>query len=65
MTVEEPYFIEIENEADMNAMENELQTYIMPKPGKFRFPKMLVMIIGNESLYDKHKQLYKQYQIPS
>jgi len=26
---------------------------------------MLVMVLGNESLYDKHKQLYKLYQIPS
>lgn len=23
------------------------------------------MVLGNESLYDKHKQLYKLYQIPS
>lgn len=61
MRVEDPHFIEIENEADMNRMEEELQAYIMPKSGKFRFPKMLVLLIGNESLYDKHKQLYKQY----
>lgn len=26
---------------------------------------MLLMVLGNERLYDKHKQLYKQYQIPS
>ena len=26
---------------------------------------MLVMVLGNESLYEKHKQIYKMYQIPS
>ena len=37
----------------------------MPSKGKFRFPKILVLCIGNENIYDKHKQLYKKYMIPS
>ena len=45
----------------MGTMEQELISYIMPSKGKFRFPKVIVLVIGNEKLYDKHKLLYKQY----
>ena len=64
ITLGEPHWIELDNEADIESMEEEIQFY-MTGSGKFRFPKMLVFVIGNESLYDKHKQLYKLYQIPS
>lgn len=64
ITLGEPHWIELDNEADMESMEEEIQHYITGK-GTYRFPKMLVFVIGNESLYDKHKQLYKLYQIPS
>jgi len=48
----------------MARLEEEIQHYITAT-GQNRFPKMLLMILGNESIYDKHKQLYKLYQIPS
>ena len=63
--VEEPYWIELENERDMTEIEEQIQEYIITGNGSNRFPKMLVMILGDENLYDKHKQLYKLYQIPS
>ena len=44
----------------MEEMEEELQHYMTGK-GSFRFPKMLVLVLGNESLYEKHKQLLKLY----
>ena len=31
----------------------------------FRFPKMIVMVLGNEKLYEAHKNMYRVYQIPS
>jgi len=50
----------------MKEIESAIQDYIISGPnGSNRFPKMLVMILGDENLYDKHKQLYKLYQIPS
>ena len=45
-------------------MEEELQHYMTGK-GSYRFPKMLVFVLGQEKLYEHHKQLYKLYQIPS
>jgi len=64
VTIAEPHWIELDNEADIESMEEELQFY-MTGTGTLRFPKMLVLVLGNESLYDKHKQLFKLYQIPS
>jgi len=63
-SIAEPHWIELDNEADIESMEEEIQ-YYMTGTGTYRFPKMLVMVLGNETLYDKHKQLYKLYQIPS
>ena len=37
----------------------------MTKGGKLKHPKIIVLVLGDEKVYDKHKQLYKQYQIPS
>jgi len=54
MRVAEPHWIELDNEADLEEMEEEIQFY-MSKGGVLKHPKMLVMILGNESLYDKHK----------
>jgi len=54
MRVAEPHWIELENEADIEEMEEEIQ-FFMSKDGVLKHPKMLVMILGNESLYDKHK----------
>lgn len=64
MKVEEPYWIELENEGDMTELEDELQHYLT-KDGQYHHPCMIVMVLGQEHLYDKHKNLYKQYQIPS
>ena len=63
--VEEPYWIELENEADTKRLEEELQYYIAQSTGQLRFPKLILMVLGNETLYDRHKQVYKLYQIPS
>ena len=48
MAVEEPFWIELENERDMKELEAELQHYLFGE-GECRFPKMLVMVIGDEN----------------
>ena len=48
----------------MEALEEELQHY-MTGSGQNRFPKMIVSILGNESIYERQKQLFRLYQIPS
>lgn len=50
MRIEEPYWIELENEADMTRLEEELQFYIL-NGGQHRFPKLILMVLGNENLY--------------
>lgn len=63
VTVEEPFWIELENEGNMEDLEAEIQ-YYMTK-GEYRFPKIIVTVLGNEKLYEAHKNLYRVYQIPS
>lgn len=46
-------------------MEESIQHYMNVGSGQLRFPKILVMVLSNERLYDRHKQLYKMLQIPS
>jgi len=48
----------------MKRLEEELQFYIKGD-GKPRFPKIILMVLGNESLYKDIKQVFKQYQTPS
>lgn len=64
ITVGEPYWIELDNEGDMKQIENELQHYINAQSG-MRFPKIIVMILGQEYLYKDLKQVFKVYQTPS
>ena len=54
VSIEDPHWIELDNEADMEQLEEELQFY-MTGSGQNRFPKMIVSILGNESIYEKQK----------
>lgn len=68
MTVKEPYWVELEDEADIASLEDEILYYIRggsSNQQQFRFPKMLVVVLGDENLYQRYKQLFRQYQIPS
>ena len=54
--VQEPYWIELEDEADFDNLEDEIRQYLTnPKKNTYRFPKMLVLVLGDESLYQRHK----------
>jgi|FrelakmetLWP11LW_1041352.scaffolds.fasta_scaffold133592_2 hypothetical protein len=54
MRIAEPHWIELDDEANMEELEEEIQ-YFMTKDGKLKHPKMLVMILGKETLYERHK----------
>lgn len=60
MRIQEPTWFELENEADMVELEQKIQAYLT-QGDRLRHPKMLVMVLGNETIYKQHKQLYKQY----
>ena len=57
--VQEPFFIETENEADRYEVEGKILSYMMRSPDSvFRHPKMVVVILGNESQYKMYKELF-------
>ena len=64
--VEEPHFIETENEADRSEIEMHILNYMMQSPSSvFRHPRMVVVILGNENNYKMYKELFQEYKIPS
>ena len=64
--VEEPHFIETENEADKSEVEMHILNYMMKSPSSvFRHPQMVVVILGNENNYKMYKELFQEYNIPS
>ena len=64
--VEEPYFIELENEQDYDEVKRQLMTYMMYQPdSQFRHPKMAVVVTGKENSYSMYKELFHEFRIPS
>ena len=57
--VEEPHFIETQNEGDRAEVENGLLNYMMRSPNSvFRHPTMVVVILGNENQYKMYKEVF-------
>ena len=54
INVAEPHWIELYKEDGMSSVEEELQ-YYMTGTGSYRFPKMLVLVLKRENLYDQYK----------
>ena len=64
--VEEPYFIELENEQDYDEVKRQLLAYMMNQPdSQFRHPKMAVVVTGRENSYSMYKELFHEFRIPS
>lgn len=64
--VEEPDFIELEREDDPSELETHLLNYMMRgKDSIFRHPKVVVLVLGNESQYPMFKEIFAEYKIPS
>lgn len=57
--VEEPYFIELEQENDYREVKNKLLEYMMAGPNSlFRHPKIIVVVLGYENNYSMYKELF-------
>ena len=64
--VEEPYFLEVENEGDYSEVKSRLLHYMMESPNShFRHPKIVVVVLGNENNYRMYKELFHEFKIPS
>ena len=57
--VEEPYFIELESEADSRELKSKMMEYMMAGPTSvFRHPKIVVVVLGYENNYKMYKELF-------
>ena len=64
--IQEPHFIEVENESDYNEVKAQLLDYMMAGPKSvFRHPKMIVVVLGYEDNYKMYKGLFHEFKIPS
>jgi len=64
--VEEPHWIELENEQDYAEVKAKLLNYMMDGPQSvFRHPKIAVVVLGQESNYRMFKELFHEFKIPS
>ena len=64
--VEQPFFIETENEGDRQEVEQKILDYMMAGPKSiFRHPVMIVVVLDNTNNYKMYKELFQEYKIPS
>lgn len=64
--VEEPHWIELENETDYAEIKTKLLNYMMDGPQSvFRHPKIVVVVLGQENNYRMFKELFHEFKIPS
>ena len=64
--MQDPYFIELENEQDYNEVKAKLLSYMMASPNSvFRHPKVVVVVLGHENNYKMYKELFAEFRIPS
>jgi hypothetical protein len=64
--VEEPYWIEVEDEQDMDELRFRLLEYMMESAtSQFRHPTMCVAVLGREQNYKFVKEVFHEFKIPS
>jgi thiol-disulfide isomerase/thioredoxin len=64
--VEEPYWIELNDENDKEELRHKLREYMKDsKDGIFRHPLICVAVLGYESNYPAFKEVFQSYQMPS
>jgi len=64
--VQDPYFIELEDERDRVELEDGLDYYMMGASGKtFRHPKVVVCLLKNEDNYTMVKEVMHHFRLPS
>ena len=56
----------MESESDYSEVKNKLLAYMMDGPNSvFRHPKIIVVVLGQESNYRMYKELFAEFKIPS
>jgi len=64
--VEDPEFVELENENDAKGIEEAILNFMMEnKDSTFKHPIICVFVLGNEKIYQKIKDIFIHYRIPS
>jgi hypothetical protein len=66
VVVEEPYWIELNDENDKEELKHKLREFMIDaKTGIFRHPLICVTVLGYESNYPMFKEVFQSYQMPS
>lgn len=64
--VEEPHFLEVENEGDREEVERGLLNFMMEGPKSvFRHPLVVLVVLSHENNYKMYKELFQEYKVPS
>lgn len=64
--VEEPYWIELDQEDDKEELKHKLRAYMTEsKDGIFRHPLICVAVLGYEGNYPLFKEVFQSYMMPS
>ena len=63
--VEEPYWIELEDEQDEEELRFRLQEFMMEDKADFRHPTLCLAVLGRENNYKMFKEVFGDYRIPS
>lgn len=64
--VEEPYWIELDQEDDKEELKHKLRAYMTDsKDGIFRHPLICVAVLGYEGNYPLFKEVFQSYMMPS
>ena len=61
IVVEEPYWIELDDENDKEELKHKLREYMIDSKGIFRHPLICVAVLGFESNYPAFKEVFQQY----
>lgn len=64
MKVEQPEWIELDREENVEDLEYYLNQYMFAG-GSFRHPSMVVVILFRENLYGKYKLIFDKFRMPS
>lgn len=64
--IEEPYWVEMEDEADEEELRFRLLEYMLKnKSSEFRHPRHTLVILGREYLYPMYKNVFKEFSMDS
>lgn len=65
INVEEPWYIELDREDNMNQLREELMVYVRGEDKHFRHPTIVVVILNNERKYKDYKEVFAEFSMVS